>query len=51
MYWDMHAEYSGNPSVFRCFSSGNDLYVAVILINDGYEDGFIGKFLDNIVVE
>jgi len=47
-YWDMHVEHNGNPGVFRCFSGGDDMYIAVIIMHDSDEEGFIEKFLNSI---
>ncbi|MCL1829453.1 MAG: zinc ribbon domain-containing protein [Oscillospiraceae bacterium] len=51
-YTQLRIEIQGMPGAIRCFSYGNDVYMAGILLNgkDDLENDYIGRFLESIKV-
>lgn len=49
-YHEMRMEQDGIPGAVRCFSGGDNIYVAAIFVSDVDYSNLIERFLNNIVV-
>jgi len=50
-YLELHIEYEGLPGAVRCFSGGNDIYIAAIYLHNSDNNSLIDRFLNNIDVK